>query len=99
MITSDIGSEVARILRQQASGKDAKEVKGHKTELERRDEVELTQAASDYARSSSKGSELEAEQRMKVERLKSLVNSGNYKMDQEMVETIAANIAQIFIKK
>jgi anti-sigma28 factor (negative regulator of flagellin synthesis) len=99
MITTDIISEVARIMRQQAATKDAKDMKVHKTELERRDEVELTKAASDYARTSTSGADREAEQKMKVERLKSLVNSGNYKMDEDMVETIAANIAKIFIRK
>jgi anti-sigma28 factor (negative regulator of flagellin synthesis) len=98
MITTEIVSEIARIMRQQVAGKEVKDLQVPKSELQRHDEVELTETAAKYAHAKGSGSEMEKEQKMKVERLKSLVASGNYKMDEDMVEAIASKIAKLFIK-
>jgi anti-sigma28 factor (negative regulator of flagellin synthesis) len=98
MISSEIVNEVARILRQSSTQKDAKEVVAQAKPAEPRDEVELTATASDYVKPSENGKEYEKEQSMKVARIKALVASGNYKMDEDMVKTIASRIAQMFLK-
>jgi len=98
MITTDIVSEVARILRQNNGVKEGKDIKVEKSPFELKDEVKLTPAASEYASQTAHGEDYEKEQGMKVERLKALVNSGNYKMDEDMVEAIASKIAKMFLK-
>lgn len=99
MITTDIVNEVAHILRQKAAQKDGQELKIEKANKTPHDEVELTPAASEYAAATAHGDGLEKEQRMKVERLKALVASGNYKMDEDMVTNIASRIAKMFIQE
>jgi anti-sigma28 factor (negative regulator of flagellin synthesis) len=98
MINTEIVNEIARIMRQQGVVKDGKDIKEQRTELERRDAVELTREAVEFSQAQPAGGELEKEQRLKVERLKSLVNDGHYKLSDEMVEAIAARIAKMFIR-
>ncbi len=110
MISTDIVNEIAHLIRQRdVSLKDPKEVKEIKAKAAIAtpiDEVQLSKTAEAYthaapaAGSTSPAASTavyENEQGMKVERLKALVNSGNYKMDPKMVESIATNIAKMLI--
>jgi flagellar biosynthesis anti-sigma factor FlgM len=101
MNTTDIVNEVARIMRQRdVSLKDPKETREIKAKREieaPHDEVTLTSSAKNYASSAAQAPEYEKDQMMKVERLKSLVNAGQYKMDHQTVETIAERIANMLL--
>jgi anti-sigma28 factor (negative regulator of flagellin synthesis) len=99
MMTTEIVNEIAHLMRQRdLSLKDPKEVKAQKSVLDTpQDEVELTKTGEFYANPVSTSNEYEKDQYMKVERLKSLVQSGNYKMDKDMVNNIAENIAKMFL--
>jgi len=109
MISNDIVNEIAHLIRQRdVTHKDSKENKVAKASTpitEPKDEVELSKTAESYIAHSSSSpassavstAEFEKEQGMKVERLKSLVQSGNYKMDPKMVETIAERITSMLM--
>lgn len=101
MMTTDIVNEIAHLIRQKdVSLKDPKEVKDKPASQaisEPHDEVTLTDTAQSYASASADATGYEKDQHMKVERLKSLVSSGNYKMDPQMVETIAERITKTFL--
>ena len=99
MKTPEIVSHLAQLMRQRGvwendPGKQAR-VKEQPTVPER-DAVELTQAGAHYAASGSE-TDLEKDQAMKVERLKVLVENGNYRMNDEMVAQIAGDIAKMFL--
>lgn len=99
MMTTEIVNEVARLMRQRdLSLRDPKEVKAQKSVLEApKDEVEISETGASYANPVSTTNEYEKDQHMKVERLKSLVQTGNYKMDKDMVNSIAERIANMFL--
>jgi len=99
MMTTEIVNEIARLMRQRdLSAKDQKDIKVQKSVVEPpKDEVELTKSGEFYANPVTSSNEYEKDQFMKVERLKSLVQSGNYKMDEDMVENIAERIAKMFM--
>ena len=97
MMTTDIVNEIARLMAQREVGlkdpKQARHLKAQKGLSEPQDQVTLTSLAKSYANAAGSTSEFEQEQGMKVERLKALVGSGNYKMDPKVVATIAERIA------
>ena len=99
MMSTEIVNEVARLMRSRdLSSKDQKEIKVQKSPIDApKDEVELSPAGESYANPVATSNEYDKEQHMKVERLKSLVQSGSYKMDPDMVENIASNIAKMFM--
>jgi anti-sigma28 factor (negative regulator of flagellin synthesis) len=99
MMTTEIVNEIAHLMRQrELSLKDPKEIKAQKSVIEApKDEVELSQSGEFYSNPVSTSNEYEKDQFMKVERLKSLVQTGNYKMDEDMVNTIAERIANMFV--
>lgn len=101
MISTDIVNEIAHLIQKREltlkNPKDIKEIKVQTGLSLPHDAVELSSSAITYTSAESATSELEKEQGMKVERLKSLVNSGNYKMDQEMVNAIAERIANMLV--
>jgi anti-sigma28 factor (negative regulator of flagellin synthesis) len=99
MMSTEIVNEVAQLMRQKGLGqKDPKDIKVQKSVIETpKDEVELTKTGEFYANTVSKSNEYEKEQFMKVARLKTLVQTGNYKMDDDMVATIAERIAKTFM--
>lgn len=98
MKTNDIVNEIAHLMRVREVGlKDPKEIKSEKGISKAHDEVTLTASAKAFAKSDATATELEKEQFLKVERLKSLVATGNYKLDDEMVESIAERIANTLI--
>jgi anti-sigma28 factor (negative regulator of flagellin synthesis) len=93
MDTNNIISQVAQLIRTRDIGpKDPKEIKVQKQVEPPKDEVELSSAGESFA--SAALPDYEKEQAMKVERLKSLVQTGNYKMDEEMINNIAERIAK-----
>lgn len=95
MMTNDIISQVANLIRtRDLSQRDPKEIKVQKEISAPKDEVELSSAGETYANPVSTQSEYEKDQHMKVERLKALVQKGNYKLNEEMVNNIAENIAR-----
>ena len=95
MITNDIITQVANIIRtRDLSQKDPKEIKVQRDILAPVDEVELSSAGESYANPVSAQPDYEKDQHMKVERLKALVQKGNYKMDETMVDSIAERIAK-----
>ncbi len=100
MISTDIVNEIAHLMAQRdlslKDPKEAKQLKVQKGLTAPQDQVTLTSLAQNYA-SAGSTSELEKEQGMKVERLKALVGDGNYKMDHQMVETIAERIANMLV--
>ena len=101
MMTSDIVNEIAHLMAQREVGlkdpKDAKEIKATKGLAKVQDQVSLTASAKTYASHQASGTDFEAEQSMKVERLKALVGGGNYHLDHEMVESIAERIANMLV--
>lgn len=97
MITTNIVSKVAHIMRQNGLVKDPKEVKVDKAPIETKDAVELSPKAEEFANASKTGTDYEQEQRMKVERLKSLVQNGQYHMDESTIDDIASRIAKQFL--
>ena len=98
MMTTQIVNEIAHLMRQRdLSLKDPKEAKLQKSADVPKDEVELSPAGEAFAHPVSTSNEYEKEQHMKVERLKTLVNHGNYRMDSDMVEAIASRIAKMFM--
>ena len=101
MKTTDIVNEVARLMAQRELGlrehKDSQEIKAKRGLPAVRDAVELSDSAKAFAVHDASGTDYESEQNFKVERLKSLVNGGNYHMDHEMVETIAERIANMLV--
>ena len=99
MEAPEIVSQVAHLLRQRGAwNKDLnKDYKVRQEPVVPKDEVELTETGAHYAQAAGAQSEYDKEQAMKVERLKALVQSGNYHMDQDMVEAIAGNIAKMFM--
>lgn len=100
MMTTDIVNEIARLMAQREVGlkdpKDSKEIKAKRDLSEVRDQVTLSETAKSYASHEADG-DYAAEQSMKVERLKALVNGGNYHMDHDMVESIAERIANMLV--
>jgi len=100
MNSTDIVNEVARLVAQRDLGlkdpKDGKPIKAKPAAPEIHDEVDLSETAKALAGHAA-GSDYENEQYLKVGRLKSLVSSGNYHMDQAMVETIAERIANMLV--
>jgi hypothetical protein len=101
MKTTDIVNEVARLMAQRELGlkdpKDAPELKAKRALPVARDAVELSDSAKAFAVHDASGTAYENDQYLKVERLKSLVNSGAYHMNPEMVETIAERIANMLV--
>ena len=101
MMSTDIVNEIAHLIRQRdvtlKSPKDVKEVKAQSGMTAPQDAVELSKSAEAYAHAPVSTSEYEKDQGMKVERLKALVASGNYKMDPKMVENIAERITNTFL--
>lgn len=100
MKTTDIVNEVARLMAQRDLGlkdpKENQEIKARQALPQMRDEVALSESAKAYAGQEA-GSGYENEQFLKVERLKSLVASGDYHMDHQMVESIAERIANMLV--
>jgi anti-sigma28 factor (negative regulator of flagellin synthesis) len=101
MISTDIVNEIARLMAQRELSlkdpKEAKQLKAQKGMIAPQDQVTLSSVGKSYASAAGSTSELEKEQGMKVERLKALVGDGNYKMDHQMVETIAERIANMLV--
>ena len=101
MMTNDIVNEIARLVAQRdltlKDPKDAKELKSKKGISTPTDTVTFTSKALSYASSGTEVSSYEKEQNLKVERLKSLVSEGHYKMDDAMVSTIAERIANTLV--
>lgn len=97
MIKNDIVNEIARLVAQREltlkDPKETKELKSKKGISTPTDTVTFTSKALSYASSGTEISSYEKEQNLKVERLKSLVSEGHYKMDDAMVSTIAERIA------
>jgi anti-sigma28 factor (negative regulator of flagellin synthesis) len=104
MIGTDIVNEIAKLIRQRdvipKDPKQSKEIKAKTGIAAPKDAVVLSKSAEAYAQTSAQTSqasvstaEFEKEQGMKVERLRALVNSGNYSMDEKTVESIAERIA------
>ena len=77
--------------------KEAKEVRVKATLSTPVDEVRLSKTAEAYVQPTASTSEYDKEQSMKVERLKSLVNSGHYEMNEQTVNTIAERIANMLL--
>jgi flagellar biosynthesis anti-sigma factor FlgM len=77
--------------------KDTKRLRDDKGLSVAQDQVTLTSAAKTYASSATSVSDLDKEQAMKVERLKALVDGGNYKIDPHMADSIAENIANMLM--
>ncbi len=95
MMTNDIVSQVAHLIRtRDLSQRDPKEIKVQKELAPPKDEVELSTTGESYANPVTAQPEYEKDQHMKVERLKALVQKGNYKLDEDMVNNIAENIAK-----
>jgi anti-sigma28 factor (negative regulator of flagellin synthesis) len=101
MISTNIVNEIAHLIQKRdltlKNPKDIKEIKVQTGLSLPSDALELSQTAVTYAHIDSRTSELEKEQAMKVERLKALVNSGNYKMDQGVVNEIAERITNMLV--
>lgn len=101
MKTNDIVTEIAHLVAQREltlkDHKEIKELKSKKGISNPKDTVTFTSTAQTYAASGSEVSSYEKEQNMKVERLKTLVNQGHYKMDDAMVSTIAERIANTLV--
>ena len=97
MIATEIVNQVAQIMRQKAMLKDEKNPDALKNVAVQKDEVELTSRAAAYTSSEPNVPGYEKDQVMKVERLKSLVSTGNYKLDDNMVQEIASRIAKMFM--
>lgn len=101
MINNDIVNEIARLVAQREltlkDPKETKELKSKKGISTPTDTVTFTSSAQSYAASGTEVSAYEKEQYMKVERLKTLVNQGHYKMDDAMVSTIAERIANTLV--
>jgi anti-sigma28 factor (negative regulator of flagellin synthesis) len=95
MLTNDIVSQVAQLIRtRDLSQKDPKEIKVHKEILAPKDEVEISSTGESYANPVSSSPDYEKDQHMKVERLKVLIQKGNFKLDEDMVNSIAERIAK-----
>ena len=95
MMTNDIVNQVAHLIRtRDLNSKDPKEIKVHKDLTAPVDEVELSSTGESYANPVTTESDYEKDQHMKVERLKALIQSRNYRMDEDMVNNIAENIAK-----
>lgn len=101
MKTNDIVTEIAHLMAQREltlkDPKETKELKSKKGISNPKDTVTFTSKAQTYAASGTEVSSYEKEQNMKVERLKTLVNQGHYKMDDAMVSTIAERIANTLV--
>jgi anti-sigma28 factor (negative regulator of flagellin synthesis) len=101
MMSTEIVNEIARLMAQRdlslKDPKDAKQLKAAKGLSTPKDEVILTASAQSYASAGTPEAEMERDQAMKVERLKALVGSGSYKMDQHTVESIAERIANTLL--
>lgn len=99
MKTPEIVSQLAQLLRhKELTSKDPKQpLKIREDLFEPKDEVELTSAGTQYSNPVTQQTDFEKDQHMKVERLKSLVASGNYRLDEDMVESIASDIARMFV--
>jgi anti-sigma28 factor (negative regulator of flagellin synthesis) len=100
METPEIVSHLAQLIRQRGvwekdPGKQSRV--REQPAVPDRDAVQLTQAGAHYAASGSEETDLEQEQAMKVQRLKALVENGNYHLNDEMVEDIASSIAKMFV--
>ncbi|MDB5106395.1 MAG: hypothetical protein JWP91_4084 [Fibrobacteres bacterium] len=101
MMTNDIVNEIARLVAQRdltlKGPKESKELKSKKGMTAPQDQVTLTSQAQSFASAGSAATEYEKDQYMKVERLKALVNDGNYKMDDATVSNIAERIANMLV--
>lgn len=101
MINNDIVNEIAHLVAQREltlkDPKETKELKSKRGISTPTDTVTFTSKALSYASSGTEISSYEKEQNLKVERLKSLVSQGHYKMDDAMVSTIAERIANNLI--
>ena len=101
MMTNDIVNKIAHLVAQREltlkSAKDTKELRSPKGLAAPQDSVTFTASAQSYAEPGSAVSEYEKDQNMKVERLKALVNGGNYRMDDAVVSSIAERIANTLI--
>ncbi len=96
-MSAEIISKVVQILRSQDYGvKDLKAAEVVKNISEPKDEVSLTEEAETYVVQAATQTEFEKEQFLKVERLKSMVRTKTYHMNEEMMDDIAKKIAQIF---
>jgi anti-sigma28 factor (negative regulator of flagellin synthesis) len=99
MKTPEIVSQLAQLLRQkEPTSRDTKQALKIRDDLfEPKDEVELSSAGAEYSNPVTNQTDFEKEQHMKVERLKTLVASGNYRLDEDIVESIASDIARMFV--
>jgi anti-sigma28 factor (negative regulator of flagellin synthesis) len=101
MISSSITNAIAHLIQQRevtlSNPKDSKDLKVKSRIEVPKDAVVLSKSAAAFSNATSSTSEFEQEQSMKVERLKSLVSSGNYEMDTLMVDTIAERIANTLV--
>lgn len=101
MIKNDIVNEIAHLMAQREltlkDPKEIKELKSKKGISNPTDTISFTPKALSYAASGTEISSYEKEQNLKVERLKSLVSEGHYKMDDAMVSTIAERIANTLV--
>jgi anti-sigma28 factor (negative regulator of flagellin synthesis) len=100
METSKIVSQVAHLMRQRTRlqkdpNRDAK--LRNEPVVHNADQVQLTNTASQYSQASGSQYPYEKDQSMKVERLKTLVQSGNYNMDDPVIAAIAGNIAKMLL--
>jgi anti-sigma28 factor (negative regulator of flagellin synthesis) len=101
MMSTDIVNEIAHLIRQRdvtlKGPKEVKEIRAQSGLAGPQDAVQLSKAGEAYAHAPVSTSEYEKEQGMKVERLKALVSTGNYKMDPKMVENIAERITNMLL--
>ncbi len=101
MIGTDIVNEIAHLISQRdikpKDSKGVKEVRVKTAISQPHDAVELSRTATAYAHAAGSTAEYEKEQGMKVEHIKSLVNAGNYTMDQKTIETIAERITNMLL--
>jgi anti-sigma28 factor (negative regulator of flagellin synthesis) len=101
MKTNEIVKEIAHLVAQRElslkNPKETKELKSKQGISPPQDHVSFTSTAQAYTNAGAATSEYEREQNMKVERLKSLVGGGNYKMDEQVVSSIAERIANMLV--
>jgi len=100
-MTNDIVNKIAHLVAQREltlkDSKDIKELRTKKGLSAPQDTVTFTAAAQSYAESGTAVSGYEKDQNLKVERLKALVNSGNYKIDDAVESSIAERIANTLV--
>ncbi len=89
---TEIVSQLAHILRQELNPKDPKDLKVRKPVDFPKDAVEISKSTEALLVATQ--NDLEKEQQFKVERLKSLVQSNGYHLDDSTIENIAGRIAK-----